>query len=49
MVYPKMGRDANMFLIEGKKAKSWFKNTRPLYAHNEDGSYSKEVLKFLNR
>jgi tRNA1(Val) A37 N6-methylase TrmN6 len=48
MVYPKMGRDANMFLIEGKKnGNPGLKILGPLYAHNEDGSYSKEVLKFF--
>lgn len=44
-VYPKVNTDSNMFLIEGRKnGKVGLKLLSPLYAHNEDGNYTKEVL-----
>lgn len=44
LVYPKMGKDANILLIEGiKNGKTGLKVMRPLYTHNEDGSYVSEI------
>lgn len=43
-VYPKMGKDSHMVLVEGVyKGQPGLKIEAPLYAHNEDGSYTKEV------
>lgn len=48
-VYPKPGSEANILLIEGSKnGSSGLKILPPIYAHNEDGSYSKEVEKFFS-
>lgn len=47
-VYPKMGKPANMLLIEGKKnGNPGLKVLEPLYVHNDDGNYSSEVLKYF--
>ena len=44
LVYPKMGKDANILLIEGiKNGKSGMKVLSPLYTHNDDGSYVSEI------
>lgn len=44
LVYPKMGKDANILLIEGiKNGKMGIKILSPLYVHNEDGSYVDEI------
>lgn len=44
LVYPKVGKDANILLIEGiKNGKTGLKLMSPLYTHNEDGSYVDEV------
>ncbi|MBO6046400.1 MAG: tRNA1(Val) (adenine(37)-N6)-methyltransferase [Erysipelotrichaceae bacterium] len=43
-VYPKVGKDSHIFLIEGVfKGNHGLKIEAPLYAHNNDGSYSDEV------
>lgn len=43
-VYPKHNKESHIFLIEGMyKGNSGIKIETPLYAHEEDGSYSKEV------
>jgi len=43
-VYPKVGKDSHIFLIEGVyKGKPGLSIETPLYAHNDDGSYSDEV------
>lgn len=44
-VYPKMGKEANMLLIEGIKdgALEGLKILPPLYIHQEDGSYTPEI------
>lgn len=48
LVYPKINTESNMVLIEGKKnGKVGLKILPPLYAHNEDGSYTEEVLKMF--
>ena len=44
LVYPKMGKDANILLIEGiKNGKTGLKVLSPLYTHNNDGSYVDEI------
>lgn len=46
--YPKMGKDANILLIEGvKKGKVGLKMMPPLFLHNEDGSYVDEIRKMF--
>lgn len=48
-VYPKNGRDSDLFLIEGiKNGKSGMKMLTPLIVHNEDNTYTEEVLEILN-
>jgi len=48
LVYPKVGKDANILLIEGvKNGKSGLKIISPLYTHNEDGSYVDEIRKMF--
>lgn len=48
LVYPRMGRDANILLIEGiKNGKSGLKILSPLYTHNDDGSYVDEIRKMF--
>lgn len=47
-VYPKVGRDSDLFLIEGtKNGKSGLKLMSPLVVHNEDNTYTDEVAKIL--
>lgn len=47
-VYPKIGRESHIFLIEGMyKGNKGIKIEQPLYAHEEDGSYSKEVRRMF--
>lgn len=47
-VYPKVGRDSHVLLVEGiYKGKKGIKIETPLYAHNDDGSYSDEVRKMF--
>ena len=47
-IYSKMNTESNMVLIEGRKnGKTGLKLLPPLYAHNEDGSYTEEVLKMF--
>lgn len=49
-IYPKDGRECNMILIEGSKnGNSGLKILPPLITHNEDGSYTKEVLEYFER
>ena len=44
LVYPKMGKEANILLIEGiKNGKTGLKVLSPLYTHNDDGSYVDEI------
>ena len=48
LVYPKIGKDANILLIEGiKNGRSGLKILSPMYTHNEDGSYTDEVRKMF--
>ena len=47
-IYPKINTESNMVLIEGRKnGKTGLKLLPPLYAHNEDGSYTEEVLRMF--
>lgn len=47
-VYPKMNKDSHVLLVEGMyKGKKGIKIEPPLYAHNDDGSYSNEVRKMF--
>lgn len=47
-IYPKVGMESNMVLIEGRKSgKVGLKLLPPLYVHNEDGSYTGEVLEMF--
>ena len=47
-IYPKIGTESNMVLVEGKKnGNTGLKILAPLYVHNEDGSYTDEVLKMF--
>lgn len=47
-VYPKMHKDSHVLLVEGLyKGKKDIKIEPPLYAHNDDGSYSNEVKKMF--
>jgi len=49
-IYPKNKDNSNLVLIEAKKnAKIGLKVLPPLYCHNEDGSYTNEVLKMFGR
>ena len=48
LVYPKVGKEANILLIEGiKNGKSGLKIMSPLYTHNDDGSYVDEIRKMF--
>lgn len=48
MVYPKFGKESHILLIEGiYKGQPGLKIEQPLYAHNDDGSYSDEVKKMF--
>lgn len=47
-VYPKVGCEANILLIEGRKnGKPGLKILHPLITHNNDGSYSDEIKKYF--
>lgn len=47
-VYPKKNKEANILLIEGKKnGRKGLKILPPLYSHNEDGTYTKEIKKYF--
>ena len=48
LIYPKKGSESNIVLIEGKyKGNSGLKIMPPLIVHNNDGSYSDEVMKYF--
>lgn len=47
-VYPKVGSEANILLIEGSKnGKSGLKVLSPLYTHLDNGEYTGDVLKYF--
>lgn len=49
LIYPKKDTEANIVLIEGRKGgKPGLKVLPPLVAHNEDGSYSKEITNYFS-
>ena len=49
-VYPKYNKESHILLVEGiYKGKKGLKIEPPLYAHNDDGSYSDEVKKCLEK
>ncbi len=48
-VYPKVGEDANLILIEARRSgNEGLVIESPLYTHNDDGSYSDEVVKMFS-
>lgn len=50
LIYPKMNSESNLVLIDGhKNGKSSLKILPPLYIHNEDGTYTEEVLKIFGK
>lgn len=49
-IYPKLNKESNLFLIDGKKnGNVGLKILPPLYVHNNDGSYTEEVLKMFGK
>lgn len=47
-IYPKLNSESNLVLIDARKnGKSGLKILSPLYVHNEDGTYTSEVLKMF--
>ena len=50
LIYPKYGENSNLVLIDGRKnGKSGLKILAPLYVHNDDGTYTEEVLKMFGK
>ena len=50
LIYPKEDSESNLFLIDGRKnGNSGLKILKPLFIHNEDGSYREEVLKMFGK
>ncbi len=48
LVYPKVGKESNMVLVEGiKNGNRGLKFLPPIYVHEEDGSYREEILKLF--
>ena len=49
-VYPNVNKEANLVLIKAtKNAKSFLKMEKPLFIYNEDGTYTKEIIKIYNK
>ena len=49
-IYPKINSESNLVLVDGRKnGKVGLKVLHPLYVHNEDGSYTTEVLKIFGK
>ncbi len=49
LVYPKKDKEANILLIEGRKnGKPGIKILPPIYAHNDDGSYTEQIMKYFS-
>lgn len=47
-VYPRLNENSNIVLVEGiKNGNSGLKVLPPLVAHNDDGSYTEEILKMF--
>lgn len=50
LIYPKEDSESNLFLIDGRKnGNSGLKILKPLFIHNEDGSYREEVLEMFGK
>ena len=50
LIYPKVNTESNLVLIDGiKNGKDGLKILPPLYIHNEDNSYTKEVLEMFGK
>ena len=50
LVYPRIGEEANILLIEGtKNGNVGLKILPPLYVHDKDGNYTEEVLKYFEK
>lgn len=50
LIYPKVGREAHMLLIEGRKnGRPGLRILPPFIVHEADGSYTPEVLAYFNR
>lgn len=50
LIYPKVNTESNLVLIDGRKnGKDGLKILPPLYIHNEDNSYTKEVLEMFGK
>lgn len=48
LVYPHVGDESNMVLVEGSKnGRPGLKILPPMYTHNSDGSYTDSVMKFF--
>jgi len=48
-VYPKVGKDANILLIEGvKDGSSGLKIEEPLYTYDRDNNYTEEILSYFS-
>lgn len=49
LVYPKKDKEANILLIEGRKnGNPGMKILPPIYAHNEDGNYTEQIMKYFS-
>ena len=47
-IYPKENKDSNLFMIESiKNGNCGVKFLKPLYVHNEDGTYKDEILRMF--
>lgn len=50
LIYSKVNTESNLVLIDGRKnGKEGLKILPPLYIHNEDNSYTKEVLEMFGK
>lgn len=50
LIYPKVNAESNLVLIDGRKnGKEGLKILPPLYIHNDDNSYTSEVLEMFGK
>lgn len=50
LIYPKVNMESNLVLIDGRKnGKEGLKILPPLYIHNDDNSYTSEVLEMFGK
>lgn len=50
LIYPKVNMESNLVLIDGRKnGKEGLKILSPLYIHNDDSSYTSEVLEMFGK